>query len=100
MKNYFILLSSVLLFSCEHPKVENVQLAALEAPQEVNLKNSIKESQLALKKDPVCGMPAYKYLKDTALYKGKIYGFCSSGCKNKFKETPENYTAPKMKKNE
>lgn len=97
MTKYILLISSVFFLSCKSKKVETVQLAALAPQEEVNLKNSIKETQLAQKKDPVCGMPAYKYLKDTALYNGKIYGFCGSGCKTKFKESPANYVLPKEK---
>ncbi|MDN5397107.1 MAG: YHS domain-containing protein [Chryseobacterium sp.] len=30
-------------------------------------------------------------MKDTAVYKGKTYGFCSSLCKDEFKKNPEKY---------
>jgi len=36
-------------------------------------------------------MKTAEYLKDTAVYKGQVYGFCSSHCKDEFKKQPENY---------
>jgi YHS domain-containing protein len=40
--------------------------------------------------DPVCGMDVQKSeLK--SLYKGKVYYFCSRGCKAKFDAEPEKY---------
>lgn len=51
----------------------------------------IKNVQVVNEEDPVCKMKTAQYLKDTAVYKNKIYGFCSSGCKETFKKTPEKY---------
>ena len=34
--------------------------------------------------DPICGMATADGYEDTAHYDGKVYGFCSSGCKKKF----------------
>ena len=53
---------------------------------------AISESQLASKKDPVCGMPAYKFLKDTTFFENKIYGFCGKGCKEAFFKNPKKYS--------
>jgi YHS domain-containing protein len=36
--------------------------------------------------DPICGMKTAKFLKDTAVYKGKTYGFCNKLCKEEFKK--------------
>lgn len=44
-------------------------------------------------KDLVCGMPVKAGVADTAYYKGKLYGFCSTECKNEFKKNPEGYLA-------
>lgn len=54
-------------------------------------KINIAEADLADKKDPVCGMPAFKYLQDTAHYDNKIYGFCSKDCKDEFLKDPKQY---------
>ncbi|MBN2365768.1 MAG: YHS domain-containing protein [Calditrichaeota bacterium] len=44
--------------------------------------------------DLVCGMDLRKYaIKDTAIYEGQLYGFCSEYCKKKFMENPEKYLA-------
>ena len=34
--------------------------------------------------DTTCGMPLSAGITDTMLYHGKIYGFCSPGCKQEF----------------
>lgn len=47
------------------------------------------------KKDFICGMPISAGIADTANYKGKVYGFCSTGCKDEFKKNPASYLATK-----
>lgn len=39
---------------------------------------------LALDIDSSCGMPLTAGITDTMLHQGKIYGFCSAGCKQAF----------------
>lgn len=41
--------------------------------------------------DEVCGMEVQPDYIDTCHYKGKVYGFCSEYCRDKFKETPLKY---------
>lgn len=41
--------------------------------------------------DPVCRMSTHENLKDTLNYQGKLYGFCSSHCKEEFKKNPGKY---------
>lgn len=41
--------------------------------------------------DPICGMKTAQFLKDTLTYNKKIYGFCSSHCKETFKKEPKKY---------
>lgn len=41
--------------------------------------------------DPICKMKTADYLKDTAVYKNEVYGFCSESCKKTFKKNPEKY---------
>lgn len=52
---------------------------------------AIKKEDLADQLDPVCGMPAFKFLKDTAMIGDKIYGFCGEGCKDEFKKNTKQY---------
>lgn len=43
-------------------------------------------------KDPVCGMKVdLGSTKYKGTYQGKVYGFCSPGCKNTFDENPKQY---------
>lgn len=43
-------------------------------------------------KDPVCGMEVNEdKAAATADFKGKTYYFCSTGCKEKFEESPDKY---------
>lgn len=51
----------------------------------------LKDVKLDSKKDLVCGMPVLKAIADTAHYRGKLYGFCSKGCKEEFQKNPEGY---------
>ena len=46
-------------------------------------------SALAMNTDPTCGMPLKKGgIEDTAIYEGKVYGFCNTGCKTEFLQNP------------
>jgi putative intracellular protease/amidase/YHS domain-containing protein len=42
-------------------------------------------------KDFVCGMPLTAGVMDTAHYNGKVFGFCSGGCKDMFLKSPATY---------
>jgi len=52
---------------------------------------AFKEMKFDNKKDFVCGMPITAGIADTAHYNGKVYGFCSKGCKDEFLKTPVSY---------
>lgn len=54
-------------------------------------KENIKNIQVVNEEDPICHMKTAEFLKDTAVYKNKTYGFCSSYCKDEFKQNPEKY---------
>ena len=52
----------------------------------------IAVASLAIKSDPVCGMNLKQgEVADTALYQGKVYGFCGTGCKDEFVKAPSQY---------
>jgi YHS domain-containing protein len=61
-------------------------------------KIAITEADLADKKDPVCGMPAFRYMEDTAVYQNKIYAFCSKDCKDEFVKDPAAYVKVEKEK--
>lgn len=88
MKHKLILtaLLSVSLLSCaqEAPKVKHSKSMATPAE---NLKNV----KVVNAEDPVCHMKTADYLKFTATYKNKVYGFCSASCKDEFNKNPEKY---------
>lgn len=44
-------------------------------------------------KDMFCGMPLTMGVVDTMHYKGKVYGFCSKGCKDGFMKDPDGYVS-------
>jgi len=91
MKNKLIVFSTIIiaLISCTDSSKENATTGDAATVATTNIKSLVKEEQLAMKKDPVCGMVVHKYLEDTTLYNGKIYGFCGKGCKDEFLKNPE-----------
>ncbi|KQT22932.1 ATPase P [Chryseobacterium sp. Leaf405] len=88
MKSKIILtaLLSVSLMACaqETPKVKHKKAKTVA-------KIDTKTVKFANAVDPICHMPTEPEMKDTAVYKNKTYGFCSSLCKDEFKKNPEKY---------
>lgn len=41
--------------------------------------------------DPVCGMEVDENTPYKTMCKGKVYYFCSNGCKRAFEKDPEKY---------
>ncbi len=52
-------------------------------------------SMVINKRDFICGMPVSAGIADTAHFKGKVYGFCATECKDEFLKSPDAYTAKK-----
>jgi len=52
---------------------------------------SYKDIKFDNAKDLFCGMPLNMGVTDTVHYNGKIYGFCSKGCKDGFMQDPASY---------
>ncbi|MGE8552459.1 MAG: YHS domain-containing protein [Chryseobacterium jejuense] len=87
MKSPIILMAllSITLFSCaKEPQVKHK--SDMDSSGE-----NIKNVQVVNEEDPICHMKTAGSLKDTAVYKTKVYGFCSSYCKDEFKKNPESY---------
>lgn len=88
MKSKVILTAflSVSLLACaqETPKVKHKKknIPTKTTAQKVKFANAI---------DPICEMKTEDDMKDTLVYKGKTYGFCSSYCKDEFKKNPAKY---------
>jgi len=56
-------------------------------------KGAFKNVKVDNANDLVCGMTLTAGIGDTAHYNGKVYGFCSKECKDKFLEKPAQYIA-------
>lgn len=79
-------LVSVSLFSCaqETPRVRHKK-------NMTSSKENIKNVKVVNTEDPICQMKTAEFLKDTAVYNNKTYGFCSAYCKDEFKKNPGKY---------
>lgn len=86
MKTKIILtaLMPAVLLSCNEPKVKHKHNFTY-SPEK------LKNIAIVNAEDPVCHMKTEGVLKDTAMYKNKIYGFCSTFCKDEFITSPEKY---------
>lgn len=85
MKLFFMLVLFASTISCaqETPKVKHTY--------KMKPKTDLKGIKVVNTLDPICQMKTAEFLKDTALYKGKTYGFCSDYCKKEFKKNPAKY---------
>ncbi|MCW3162140.1 YHS domain-containing protein [Chryseobacterium oryctis] len=88
MKSKIILtaLLSVSIMACaqETPKVK-------QKKTKTTVKSNTKSPKFVNAIDPICNMKTEDDMKDTAVYKNKTYGFCSTYCKDEFKKNPEKY---------
>ncbi len=81
---------SMVFVSCNNTEAPNQEVT--DTTSQTNMKAaaaSFPVSMVNNKKDPTCGMPVTAGISDTAHYKDKVIGFCSSGCKDEFKLAPE-----------
>ncbi|MBW8521786.1 YHS domain-containing protein [Chryseobacterium chendengshani] len=86
---YTIILTAILsvsLWSCarETPKVKHKKTMTTS-------KGNMKNIKVVNAEDPICHMKTAEYIKDTTIYKNKVYGFCSTYCKDEFNKNPEKY---------
>lgn len=76
------------LAACSSPQPEQkaipapVAAAATDSSTTIN----IPLENLAMTTDTICGMSLTDGIGDTLNTEGKIYGFCSTGCKESFAE--------------
>ncbi|MBS7786195.1 YHS domain-containing protein [Flavobacterium sp. CYK-55] len=89
MKKIIYLLIIAAAISC-HQK--ETPVAVKESESLLDPKNPLNKLKYANKIDFYCKMDITKYgVSDTAVYKGKLYGFCAKMCKDEFKKNPEMY---------
>jgi YHS domain-containing protein len=91
MKKIIVMAVGAVFFSAcaQHPKTE-------ETKKEEQMHTGSATAVYTLdmvdnKKDFSCGMPLTAGIADTAHYKGKVYGFCSTECKEDFLKNAEAY---------
>ena len=68
-----------------------VAISILSSCQQTPETKKVHDHKVVNEEDPICGMKTAKFLKDTAVYKGKTYGFCNKLCKEEFKKNPKKY---------
>ena len=91
-----ILAISILLAACtSHSQKENAATGTKDTTSFQAPVNPYKNITFASTKDLNCGMPLSAGIGDTAHYKGKIYGFCSTECKDDFLKNPSAHLASK-----
>lgn len=98
MKAVFIIagIFALIIVSC---KKENIEVKKVNHEKMMGEAKSGKLNvAIVNEEDLVCGMKTAEFLKDTANYKGKTYGFCNSMCKEEFKKAPEKYIENENKK--
>jgi YHS domain-containing protein len=97
------LISTALLFTaCNSQNTNKDELKNESAMEMVTDTTNIASFDVTLvdnKKDPTCGMPTTAGISDTAHYDKKVFGFCSSECKDEFLKNPKgNIAAAELKK--
>jgi len=84
MRTKFFIAATAIFFlaSCTY-----TSKTGMEEPAKA--KKMVTLNDLSDKQDHVCGMELEEgHIGDTTLYNGKVYGFCATGCKDKFKANP------------
>ena len=77
------------LASCHASPTSNTTAPAVGQAEDTSVR--FTAAMVDNKKDPVCGMPSTAGLEDTIHYQGKVIGFCSDSCRNKFLREPAKY---------
>lgn len=98
MRYHLITLSLTVLFACKNRQ----EAKAIDTPKKDSTTTTTAGQNFtginfASKMDLACGMLLTAGIKDTAHYKGKVYGFCSEDCKKEFLQTPEAFLASKYR---
>ncbi|HTX17694.1 MAG TPA: YHS domain-containing protein [Bacteroidota bacterium] len=87
----FLLAAGCALFLASGCGVRNG--ATDKAREQQRARASFANVHLDNSNDLVCGMSLAAEVGDTAHYAGKVFGFCSQGCKEKFAANPSQYLA-------
>jgi YHS domain-containing protein len=82
-KSIFAVAAIVSAFACSNPQPEHAAVPDKVSKTEES-KIILAEGMLVSTNDTVCGMPIGNEPGDTLTYDGKLFGFCSTGCKDAF----------------
>ena len=94
----FALSLLIVLFSCKGRNDANTNETTHKDSMTVAVpKQDFNGVEFAGKMDVACGMPLTAGVQDTAHFKGKVYGFCSTDCKSEFLKAPESFIASKYR---
>lgn len=99
--HHFLLFFSILITSCssdETPKAQHKEPIKYGSTMQVDTSAhspKYSTSMVNNKRDFICGMPVTAGIADTAHYKGKVYGFCATECKDEFLKNPAGNIAQK-----
>jgi len=91
---YFLMITLAAIVACKNnqqPSPSENFVAKDTIPVDTTAAPDISKLHFAVNKDLVCGMPLTAGVGDTAYYKGSIYGFCGSACKEDFVKDPSSY---------
>lgn len=95
MKALAFIAACLLMVSCGQQQKTEGESKKIEGQKPPMAKGGdklvIDMSILASKTDPVCEMDVSSGVADTATYKGKVYGFCGTGCKEEFVKKPADF---------
>ncbi len=96
-----VVIASGIFVGCE-AKQEEKKAANPEAAAEKKMdmpvtkeEDKFSKIEFANSRDFICNMPVSAGVNDTAQYKGKVYGFCATECKEEFLKDPESHLAKK-----
>jgi YHS domain-containing protein len=85
-----LIVVTTVIASCNNAEVTKQEVVDTTAQTSMEpAATSFPVSMVNNKKDPTCEMPVTAGISDTAHYKDKVIGFCSSECKDEFKKAPE-----------
>ena len=82
--NLTIIASIVVIASCNQSKLQPEQKPIPHQEQVAASTIKVDLKTFASLNDTTCGMPLSAGIADTATVDGKLYGFCSSSCKEAF----------------
>jgi YHS domain-containing protein len=86
------LMGVLFALACNNNPTKEIKSPAFESSPSTadSARTKFTAAMVDNKKDPSCGMPVSAGIADTALFKGKVYGFCSKECKNLFLKNPDS----------